>query len=60
MDDSALREQLIQMLRGGHAHATFDDVIRGFPMEKAGIRPEGVRTRRGNCWNTCGSRSTIF
>ncbi|HEV3197582.1 MAG TPA: DinB family protein [Bryobacteraceae bacterium] len=40
--DSALREQLVQLLRGGHAHATFDDAIRDFPLDRIGVRPEGV------------------
>ncbi|HLK62324.1 MAG TPA: DinB family protein [Bryobacteraceae bacterium] len=40
--DSALREQLIRMLQGGLAHATFDDVIRDFPTDKIGIRPHGI------------------
>jgi hypothetical protein len=37
--DAALREQLIDLLRAGHAHAPFDDVVREFPVEKAGVRP---------------------
>ncbi|MBZ5619601.1 MAG: DinB family protein [Acidobacteriia bacterium] len=40
--DSASREQLIQVLRGGHAHATFDDVIRDFPGDRIGVRPAGA------------------
>ena len=39
--DARLREQLIELLHGGHAHATFDQSVRGFPAEQAGIRPEG-------------------
>jgi hypothetical protein len=39
---SQLRDQLVAMLRGGHAHATFDDVVRGFPVERAGTRPQGL------------------
>jgi hypothetical protein len=38
-DDSALREQLIELLHAGHAHAPFDTVVRGFPVEMAGVRP---------------------
>jgi uncharacterized damage-inducible protein DinB len=34
--DKSLREQLIQLLKGGHAHATFDDAIEGFPLELRG------------------------
>ena len=41
-NDEVLREQLIQMLRGGHAHATFDDAVRDFPVDRAGIRPAGA------------------
>jgi len=40
--DVALREQLTQLLRGGHAHATFDDAVRGFPLDRAGARPPGL------------------
>jgi uncharacterized damage-inducible protein DinB len=41
-DDASLREHLIQLLKGGHAHATFEDAVRKFPVEKAGIRPNGA------------------
>ena len=41
-DDQALREQLIQLLRGGHAHATFDQAVRDFPPSRMGVRPEGA------------------
>jgi len=40
--DSVLREQLVQLLRGGHAHATFDDAIRDFPLDQIGVRPAGA------------------
>jgi hypothetical protein len=40
--DSALRKQLIEMLRGGHAHATFEAAVKDFPVEKAGTRPQGL------------------
>src|SRR5689334_20443105 len=40
--DSALRKQLIQLLRSGHAHATFDDAVTDFPLELVGIRPKGA------------------
>jgi len=30
------------MLNGGHAHATFDQIVRGFPVERAGVRPNGA------------------
>lgn len=41
-DDSALREQLIQLLRGGQAHATFDQAVRDFPPDLMGVRPPGL------------------
>ncbi|HYW43242.1 MAG TPA: DinB family protein [Bryobacteraceae bacterium] len=41
-DDRALREQLIQLVRGGHAHATFDQAIRDFPPGRMGVRPPGA------------------
>lgn len=41
-DDSALRKQLIEMLRGGHAHAKLDDVVKGFPLDQIGVRPDGA------------------
>jgi len=41
-DDAAIRENLIWLLDGGHAHAKFDDVVAGLPHERAGVRPEGA------------------
>ena len=41
-DDSALREQLIDLLGGGNAHAAFDDAIRGIPLDRVGIRPHNT------------------
>ena len=40
--DTALREQLVQLLRGGHAHVTLDNAVRGFPVDRAGVRPPGL------------------
>ena len=39
--DAALREQLATLLNGGNAHATFDQAVDHFPVERAGIRPNG-------------------
>jgi DinB superfamily len=39
--DSVLREHLIELLQGGHAHLTLDKAIRGFPLDRAGVRPKG-------------------
>ena len=40
MDD--VRKELISQLRGGNAHAPFDQVVKGFPAEKQGIVPKGL------------------
>jgi DinB family protein len=40
-NDSVLRQQLLDLLRGGNAHATFEDAIRDFPAEVRGQRPKG-------------------
>jgi hypothetical protein len=40
--ESGLRQHLIELLDGGHAHATFDDVVKDFPIDRTGIRPEGA------------------
>ena len=41
-NEAQLREQVSQLLDGGHAHATFDAAVRGFPAEQIGIRPKGL------------------
>jgi len=41
MGDRDLRRHLIELLDGGQAHIRFADVVRDFPLEKAGIRPAG-------------------
>jgi len=40
-DESALRRHLLELLHGGQAHISFDDSIRDFPIEQAGVRPPG-------------------
>ena len=40
--ETALREQLVALLRGGHAHATFEDVVADLPVELRGRRPHGL------------------
>jgi len=40
--DQVLREHLVSALSGGQAHITFDKAVRGFPVERAGIRPRGL------------------
>jgi hypothetical protein len=41
-NDAAVRKHLLALLRGGQAHATFDDTVGGFPLDKAGVRPAGL------------------
>jgi hypothetical protein len=40
-NDSALRRHLLELLRGGHAHATFAEAVKKFPLGRIGIRPAG-------------------
>jgi len=40
--DADLRRHLIAMLQGSDAHINFEDAVKGFPIERAGIRPEGL------------------
>src|SRR5436190_1316798 len=41
-DDRALRDHLIELLHGGHAHTTLDDAVKGLSVELAGLRLEGT------------------
>lgn len=41
-NDVRLRKQLVEGLDSGHAHAAFDQVVKGFPLDKIGIRPPGL------------------
>src|SRR5258708_18473988 len=40
--DQALRKHLLELLDGGQAHATFDDVVADFPPKFRGERPAGL------------------
>ena len=40
--DEALRKQLIDMLKGAHAHVSFDETVKDFPRDKVGVRPPGL------------------
>jgi hypothetical protein len=40
--DTLLRQQLIELLKGGSAHAKFEDVVAGFPSKLYGRKPEGL------------------
>ena len=37
--DKSLRHWLAWLLDGGHAHASFDDAVRGFPAKLRGAKP---------------------
>ncbi len=41
MDDKSLRRHLVDLLTGRNAHADFETVVRNFPEELRGVRPEG-------------------
>lgn len=38
----ALRQHLLDLLRGGHAHATFDAAVSDFPSQLRGQKPRGA------------------
>jgi hypothetical protein len=40
--DEELRTQLVALLDGGQAHATFEDAVRDFPVELRGVVPDGL------------------
>ena len=40
--DAFLRKHLLELLNGGHAHATFDVAIRNLPTALRGKRPKGA------------------
>ncbi len=40
--DKALREHLLELLRGGHAHLDFEKAIAGLPVDLRGAKPPGV------------------
>ena len=42
MDDKAVREHLLYLLRGGGAHPSFEEVMSDFPIELRGEKPTGL------------------
>jgi len=40
--DQVLRDQLIEMLTGEHAHVNFDNAIKGIPEKLIGVRPDKI------------------
>jgi hypothetical protein len=41
-NNKSLREQLVELLSGGNAHVSFEDLVKDFPAEKCGQRIEGL------------------
>src|SRR5260221_11448743 len=41
-NDKSLREHLVKLLEGGHAHVTFEAAIKGLPPALRGKRPKGA------------------
>jgi hypothetical protein len=40
--DASLRQHLLELLKGGHAHATFDAAVKNLPIALRGKRPRGA------------------
>ena len=40
-NDKSLREHLVKLLEGGHAHVTFEAAVKGVPAGLRGKRPKG-------------------
>jgi len=40
--DRSLRQHLLDLLRGGAAHAKYEDVVKDFPVELQGQKPAGL------------------
>ena len=40
--DRSLRQHLADLLKGGNAHARFDEVISGIPAKLRGLKPAGL------------------
>jgi hypothetical protein len=41
-NDESLREHVLKLLEGGHAHVTFEAAVKGIPAALRGKRPRGV------------------
>jgi hypothetical protein len=39
--DGELRRHLVRLLQGAEAHINFDESVKNFPVDKAGVRPAG-------------------
>jgi DinB superfamily len=40
--DKSLREHVVNLLKGGHAHVSFDDAVKDLPADLRGKRPKGA------------------
>jgi hypothetical protein len=40
--DASLRQHLLELLKGGNAHATFDAAVKNLPLALRGKRPKGA------------------
>lgn len=40
--NAALRQHVVELLKGGHAHATFDQTLKNLPAELRGKKPRGA------------------
>lgn len=40
--DKQLRDHIVSLLKGGSAHATFDDAVKNMPEKLRGVKPEGL------------------
>ena len=43
MANDSVREHLVWLLEGGHAHTSLDAAVKGFAPEQAGLRPAGAK-----------------
>jgi hypothetical protein len=41
-ENTALRERLLRAMRGDESHITFESAVSDFPIERAGLRPDGA------------------
>jgi hypothetical protein len=42
MEDQIIREHLLELLQGGHAHLDFEKATAGMPVELRGVRPAAL------------------
>jgi len=41
-NDQALRDHLVSLLKDGNAHVSFEDFVKDFPVDRCGVRVEGL------------------